>query len=185
MGCGLCLGLLYHTSAYFDDTEASPNNSFEVGIWILEVDGGGETGMYLINEPDPGTIGTQGCTLTNVGNVYAYVNLEDIGLSVSGTGELNNHVTVHLFVDDNGNGLWDVGETSIYGTDADMESINAIIDVTDSYNLDLRLEPGESNSIVLAWKVDGAYEPGEFGGDEVELDILFDISPLPRGWEPG
>lgn len=152
------MGLLGSTFAYFDDAEVSTGNSFEVGTWALD----GGTGTLTVANPDAGDNGTETWTVTNVGSVPGYV---DLNISLAVTGNLSSYLLVHLFVQDNGD---------IYGSAASPAAISGI---AGSYNLNLPLEPGGSSDITLNWSVSDEYTPDVY--DSVELTIVFDIKPVP------
>jgi predicted ribosomally synthesized peptide with SipW-like signal peptide len=155
-----CLGLLYTSFAYFEDTEDSIENTFQAGTWMVDVDGGGSSASHVFQGLGEGDSGTKTWSVTNTGSVSAYVDL-NISVAESGTGDLGDFLTAYLYVS---------GGDDIYGPDA----VNGM---AGSYDLDLPLESGESVDITLDWYVSDGYYPDE--NDQVVLTINFDIQPAP------
>jgi predicted ribosomally synthesized peptide with SipW-like signal peptide len=152
-----CLGLLYTSLAYFEDTEASIVNSFQAGTW--SVDGGSN---HTFRNLTAGQSGTETWTATNTGTVSAYVGL-NISVIEEGTGDLGEFLMGYLYVSDGG---------TICGPDAPVNSLAG------SYDLDLPLEPEESVDIILDWYVDAGYDPYD-ENDKVRFKISFNIQPAP------
>jgi predicted ribosomally synthesized peptide with SipW-like signal peptide len=155
MTAAACLGLLYTASAYFDDTEASTENTFTAGTWAVE--GGGN---HTVHDLSVGDSGTETWPVKNTGTMDVNVDM-DVSVTGSGIGEPEDFMTAHLYASDG---------ADIYGPDA-------ISGMSGSYSLDLLLGPGESWDIILEWTVSEGYEPGE--NDEVRVIVSFDIQPAP------
>jgi len=155
MAAVTCLGLLYASFAYFDDTEASTINIFQAGTWSV-----GGSGSHTFSNLIAGNSGTETWTATNTGTVSAYVDL-NISVTEGGTGDLGDFLSVHLYVS---------GGANIYGP-------GAISGIGGGYNLNLPLEPDESIVIILDWSVEDGYFPDE--NDEIVLTISFNIQPVP------
>lgn len=154
MTAAACLGLLYTASAYFDDTEASTDNTFQAGTWAVE--GGGN---HTLHDLAVGDSGTETWPFKNTGTVSAYVDM-DVSVVGSGIGNPSDYLTARLYVS---------GGDDIYA--------GAINGMGGSYDLDPPLGPGESRDIILEWSVGDGYEPGV--NDEVRVIISFDIHPAP------
>ncbi len=156
MAAAACLGLLYTSFAYFEDTEASTGNSFEAGTWSIKGDSN-----HTFSNLKSYDYGTETWTATNTGTVSAYVDL-DIVVTESGTGDLGYYLMGHLY---------DSGGATICGPDTPVNSMGG------SYDFNLPLEPEESTDIILDWNVDTGYFPDV--NDEVRIKISFDIHPAP------
>ncbi len=154
MAAAACLGLLYTASAYFDDTEASTDNTFTAGTWAVK--GGGN---HTLTNLSAGASGTETWPVENTGTVDVYVDL-DVSVIGSGIGNPSDYLTARLYVS---------GGDDIY--------TGAINGMGGHYNLDPPLGPGESRDIILEWSVGEGYEPGP--NDEVRVIISFDIKPAP------
>jgi predicted ribosomally synthesized peptide with SipW-like signal peptide len=162
---GLCLSLMGSALAYFDDTEASTDNSFEVGTWAIDADGGGNTAALTIEEPNPGASGAKTWAVTNTGTVPAYVDMS-VSVSVSGNVTMVDYVLVHLYV---------AGYAgSIYGSDGSFLPISG---AAGAYDTNLALGPGASLGVALDWNVSDAYVPE--AGDKLIITINLDIKPTP------
>jgi spore coat-associated protein N len=174
--------------AYFSDIEASNGNTFTAGTLDLNLDGGNiNVVKFTVGDVKPGDSGGGTWTVTNVGNIDGYLDLEscsvseDIGSTTdpeladeggSDTAQLGNYLMVHIFVDANNNGSWDTGETDILGTDTVPVQVNTI---AASYDLNLSLVgSGGTNYITLLWSVPAATD-NSIQGDSVTLNIGFEL----------
>ena len=151
--------------AYFVDTEVSTANSFEMGTWAVDADGGGNTVVHTFNNLTAGTGGTNYWTVTNTGTVPAYVDMS-INVAGTGAGSPGDFLLAHIYV------AGYVGD--IYGSAASPLPISA---AGRNYDLNLVLEGGENLVIALDWTVNDAYEPDAF--DEVVFTMSFNIQPAP------
>jgi spore coat-associated protein N len=174
--------------AYFSDIETSNGNTFTAGTLDLNLDGGNiNVVKFTVSDVKPGDSGGGTWTVTNVGNIDGYLDLEscsvseDIGSTTepeladeggSDTAQLGSNLDVHIFVDANNNGSWDTGETDILGTDAVPVHINTI---AASYDLNLSLAgSGGVSYITLTWSVPTATD-NSIQGDSVTLNIGFEL----------
>ena len=176
--------------AYFNDTETSTGNTFTAGTLDLNLDGGNTNVVkFTVDDVKPGDSSGGTWTVANVGNIPGYLDLESIGVSEAigtttepeladevppgtDTAQLGNYLMVHIFIDANNNGSWDMGETDIFGTDAAPAAISGI---AGSYALDLSLTAsGGTNYITLLWSV-GTTVDNRIQGDSVTLDITFEL----------
>jgi predicted ribosomally synthesized peptide with SipW-like signal peptide len=139
--------------AYFSDIDASTDNTFEVGVWKLDV----ASATLVIENVVPGSTGFQTWTVTNTGTVTGYL---DLGIGITPVGLLVDHVTAQLTV--NGGAIYPWGP---------------IIGLAPGFELNLPLGVGASADITLDWLVDGAYVP--VAGDSVTVDIDFDFQGQP------
>jgi predicted ribosomally synthesized peptide with SipW-like signal peptide len=162
MAPAACLGLLYTAFAYFEDTEASTDNTFQAGTWAVDVGGGGNNVSYTFQGLDPGASGRQSWTVTNTGSVDAFVDLD---ISIIEAGGLGGPLMAHLYIS---------GGTDIYGAADSPQPLNG---AGGSYDLNLPLAAGESRDFILDWNVINDYVPGDV--DEVELTLHFNIQPAP------
>jgi len=157
LGTAALLSLLFTAFAYFDDIEASIENSFEVGTWAVE--GGGN---HSYSNLTAGASGKDTWTATNTGSVSAYVDL-NISVIEIGAGNLADFLIGYLYVS---------GGDDIYS--GPVSGIR-----TGRHDLDLPLEPGESVDIILDWYVSDDYFPMPDGHDEARVIISFGIHPAP------
>jgi predicted ribosomally synthesized peptide with SipW-like signal peptide len=183
--CALIGGGIY---AYFSDTETSTGNTFTAGTLDLNLDGGNTNVVkFAVGDIAPGSSGNGTWTVTNVGSIDGYLDLESVGITEgvgtstdpeladepthADTTQLGNYLMTHLFVDTNNNGTWDSEETDIFGTNA---SPAAITNIASSYDLNLSLTHGSTNYITLAWSVPGATD-NRIQGDNVTLSMTFEL----------
>jgi len=156
------LSLVFTAFAYFDDIEASIENTFEVGTWEVDVDsGGGHAASHIFKGLSAGQTGTLNWTVSNTGSVSAYVDVS-ISLSEVGTGDLGDFLTAYLYVS---------GGSDIYPG-------GPISGAAGSYDTNLPLDAGQSRIIVLDWEVGGSYT-GLDANDQVTITISFSIQPAP------
>lgn len=153
--------------AYFVDTETSAGNTFTAGTWGTDV-GAGE---LSVTNPAPGASGNETWTVATSGTVPEYLDLENIEYAETGTGQLGDYLLVHLFVDNDGNGIFDVGDATIYGPDAPINGIDI------SYDLNLVVEGGDSTFITLNWNVSDAYVPGADDSVTCIINFEFELQP--------
>jgi len=175
--------------AYFSDVETSTGNVFTAGTLDLNLDGGNTNVVkFTVSNVKPGDSGGGTWTVTNVGSIVGYLDLESIGVTEAigtttdpeladeptglDTTQLGNYLLVHMFIDANNNGSWDAGETDIFGTNAVPAAINTI---AGSYALDLSLAAsGGTNYITLLWSVATSTD-NRIQGDSVTLDMTFEL----------
>jgi spore coat-associated protein N len=174
--------------AYFNDIEASNGNTFTAGTLDLNLDGGNSNVVkFTVSDVKPGDSGGGTWTVANVGDIGGYLDLEscsvseDIGTSTepeladeggSDTAQLGNYLMVHIFVDANNNGIWEMGETDIAGTDTVPVAINTIVA---SYDLNVSLAGGGGTTYVtLLWSV-ASDTDNRIQGDSVTLNLGFEL----------
>jgi spore coat-associated protein N len=175
--------------AYFSDAETSASNAFTAGTLDLNLDGGSTNVVkFTMSDVKPGDNGGGTWTVANVGSIAGYLDLESISVSEDiGTTtdpelasepthadmtQLGNYLMVHMFIDTNNNGSWDMGETDILGTNAAPVAINTI---ASSYALDLGLAAsGGTNYITLRWSVATSTD-NRIQGDGVTLNMTFEL----------
>jgi spore coat-associated protein N len=174
--------------AYFSDVETSNGNTFTAGTLDLNLDSGNiNVVKFNVGDVKPGDTGGGTWTVTNVGNIAGYLDLENCSVSESvgtttdpeladeggpDTAQLGNYLMVHIFVDDNNNGIWDLGEADILGTDALPVKVNTI---AASYDLNISLTgSGGITYITLTWSVPVDTD-NRIQGDSVTLNIGFEL----------
>jgi hypothetical protein len=151
--------------AFFEDTEESTDNTFEMGTWAVETDGGGNTASNTFSNLEAGDSGMKTWTVTNTGTVPAYVDMS-INVKGSGTGNLADLLLVHIYV---------AGYAgNIYGS---ADSLLPISGAGGYYDLNLVLESSVSLVIALDWTVNGSYQHDD--SDEVVFSMKFSIQPTP------
>ena len=155
------------TVAYFSDTETSNNNYFAAGTLNLTVDGndGVNTVEITVSNQAPGDSGTGVWTLNNTGSINGYIDLHSLVLTDNdngcnepeglvdvtcnnpgaGEGELSANLNVNLFVDVNGDGIFDPGDTTIYS--------GMLSGIAANYDYNLALNAGATKYISLAWDI--------------------------------
>jgi predicted ribosomally synthesized peptide with SipW-like signal peptide len=183
--CALMGGGVY---AYFSDTETSTGNTFTAGTLDLNLDGGNTNVVkFTVGDVAPGDSGNGTWTVSNVGSIDGYLDLESVGVSEDvgtstdpelvdepthvDTTQLGTYLMAHIFVDTNNDGDWDSGETDIYGTNASPAAINGI---AGSYALNLSLAASGTNYITLCWSVPASAD-NRIQGDSVTLDMTFEL----------
>jgi predicted ribosomally synthesized peptide with SipW-like signal peptide len=183
--CALIGGGIY---AYFSDTETSTGNTFTAGTLDLNLDGGNTNVVkFTVGSVVPGDSGNGTWTVSNVGSIDGYLDLESVGITEgvgtstdpelvdetthADTAQLGNYLLGHLFIDTNNDGNWDSGETDIFGTNASPAAIKTI---AGSYALNLSLTHGSTNYIALAWSVPGAAD-NRIQGDNVTLSMTYEL----------
>lgn len=174
--------------AYFSDRETSTGNTFTAGTLDLNLDGGNTNVVkFTVSDVKPGGSGGGTWTVTNVGTIAGYLDLESCNVTESigsttdpeladeggtDTAQLGNYLMAHIFVDANNNGNWDTGETDILGTNATPVAIRTI---AASYDLNLSLAASSgTNYITLRWSVPTATD-NRIQGDSVTLNIGFEL----------
>jgi hypothetical protein len=119
-------GMIY---AYFDDTETSSGNSFTAGTLDLKVNTvDNPTSTFTVSNVYPGATGSVSVTLTNSGTIAGNLATSIISvtnapgttpepeaaLPTTDNGELGANMLVTIWVDTDGDGSLDTGETSLY-----------------------------------------------------------------------
>ena len=160
LAAACCTSLLMAVFSYFDDSQASISNGFTAGVWALNVDGGGDTASREYTGLSANQTGEDTWIVTNTGTIPAYVDFV-ISVSASGTGELEDYLVTHLY----------------FCGGPDVCSGVAIKNIDGNYDQNLPLEAGQSQDLVLDWKVDSGYFPDP--NDIVTVTIVFDIKPGP------
>jgi len=160
LGTAALLSLLFTAFAYFDDIEASIENSFEVGTWDVDVDGGGDSASHIFQGLSAGQSGALSWMLTNTGSVSAYVDLT-IGVTDVGSGDLGDFLQAHIYVSGGG----DIYTGPLSGA-------------TGPHDFNLPLDDGQSRTVVLDWLVNDGYT-GIDPNDKVTFTISFSIHPAP------
>lgn len=174
--------------AYFSDAETSTGNTFTAGTLDLNLDGGNTNVVkFNVSDVSPGSNGGGTWTVTNVGTINGYLDLETVGITESAgtttdpelaneptgldTPQLGTYLMAHMFIDANNNGNWDAGETDILGTNAAPVAINTI---AGSYGLDLSLIASGTNYVTLRWSVPVTAD-NRIQGDSVILGMTFEL----------
>lgn len=119
------------TTAWFSDTETSNGNTFTATSLDLNVDGGNiNVVKFTVSNMRPGNQPKATYTLTNVGTLMAYLDLESIGVTdyenvridpeidagdtTDGVGELSSVVNLRLFIDYGGDGWISTGDVVFF-----------------------------------------------------------------------
>lgn len=174
--------------AYFSDAETSTGNTFTAGTLDLNLDGGNTNVVkFNVSNASPGSSGGGTWTVTNVGTMAGYLDLEATGVTESigtttdpelvneptglDTAQLGSYLMAHMFIDANNDGDWDAGETDILGTNAAPVAINTI---AGNYSLDLPLAASGTNYVTLRWSVPVTAD-NRIQGDSVILGMTFEL----------
>ena len=113
LACALVGGGVY---AYFSDVETSTGNTFTAGTLDLNLDGGNTNVVkFSVGDVAPGDSGNATWTVSNVGTIDGYLDLESIGVTEGvgtttdpeeadepthvDTAQLGNYLLAHLFID--------------------------------------------------------------------------------------
>lgn len=119
------------TLALFSDTETSNGNTFTAASLDLNVDGGNiNVVKFTVSNMVPGNQPKATYTITNVGPITGYLDLENIvvtdyenvriepeisaGDTTDGVGELSSVVGCYLFIDYGGDGWFSTGDKVIF-----------------------------------------------------------------------
>jgi spore coat-associated protein N len=176
------------TWAYFSDPETSTGNTFASGTLDLNLDGGDSNVVkFTVSNAKPGDSDNATWTVTNVGSLPGYLDLEDISIGESAgtstdaeladeggpdTPQLGNYLKVHLFVDADDNGVWDTGETDIYGNNTTYQPINGL---ASNYDTNILLNNSDTNYITMIWSIDGPTTDNKIQGDSVSCNMTFKL----------
>ncbi len=163
--------------AYFNDTEASSGNSFTAGSLDLVIGSAGVTTMSFTNLA-PGYSGDDSIELRNDGSIAGSLSMTVANLTdsegatwepetdVTAPGDLSKNVDVTIFLDANGNGNYDAGDSNLWtGKLNTMSSVN--IDLGD-------LAGSASVRIGFYWSVDTSVG-NDIMGDVTTFDIVFTL----------
>lgn len=189
----LIIGMVGTTTwAYFSDTETSTENTFTAGTLDLELTDASEDGTdsetqtWVFANMEPTDTG--GATLTvnsKAGSIDGYVDLSTISVTdaegtnpeseTSGGNGLSDLLTVHMFFDVDGDGVYEVGDgdTDIYGTSASYAVFSGMAAI---YDMDYALSGGSTTYITLNYEWVSSANDNDAQGDvttftfTVELD---------------
>ena len=180
------------TKAYFSDIENSTGNTINAGTLDLTVDGKNPltTAKFNLSNFHPGSTAHGRYALRNIGSVDGNVDLEnisvsskengceepesDFGLDTScgnpgdGEGELQKHVSMNLFWDNNCNGWLDTGENVIYS--------GLVKDIASSYNTNKPLPGGARRCLGYQFTWNPVQpDNNEAQGDSLEMSLLLSL----------
>lgn len=178
------------TQALFSDTETSTGNTFAAGTLDLNLEGNDiDVAIFNVTDAKPGDSGADVWTVDNVGTINGYLDLHSLTLTDddnscnepeglvdgscgAGEGELSANMTVNLFIDVNGDGIFDVvdGDTTIYG--------GALSGIASDYDQDIPLDAGDTKYISLAWEI-SALTDNAIQSDSTQLDTTFELGQDP------
>lgn len=176
------------TRAYFSDTETSTDNTFSAGSIDLNVDGANTNSVkFTISNMKPGDQPTRNWTLSNVGTINGYLDLENILVTSQendclepeseagdttctpslGSGELQDVINLRLYLDKDKDGYWSTGDIMIYngklGNIAGNYDQNELIAV----GSDVRI-----NAVVDWWSTG---DDNKAMGDGATFDMTFEL----------
>jgi spore coat-associated protein N len=191
------------TWAYFQDTEATKNNTFTAGTLDLTLGGSSnvETALFTVSNVAPGDADAATAALENIGSIAgdlsvtigSITNTESTGdteyekdnIGGAGNGELGANLDVALYFDLDGGG-WGQGDIGLKidsgsyityeNTDGNVDLVYIKADDLASANWAgvYALAASGTVNLVIDWKVDyGTSVNNDFQGDSVEFDVTF------------
>ncbi|MFC2059968.1 TasA family protein [Chloroflexota bacterium] len=179
------------TWAYFSDVETSTGNTLAAGTLDLTVDDNDDPSIVAISVSDiaPGAAAANNVwVIKNVGNISGNFTLTVSAITdgegdnpesennTSGDGELSAQLLSILFVDVDGDGTFEGGDTELYGNGsggmAVLSGLPATYDPTD---------PGLSGAtpvnITLGYQLPSSAD-NEVQGDNCTFNIQFDLAQI-------
>ena len=177
-------GAIGATRAYFSDTETSTGNSFAAGTLDLNLDGANiNVVKFSLTNLVPGDLGTGTWTIYNAGSINGYVDIHSIartdndnlcnepeGLVDSncgaGEGELSANMDINLFIDVNGDGVFDSGDTTIY--------TGHLSEIAANYDQNIALNALATKYISLNWGIPSG-AGNDIQSDSVSVDMTFEL----------
>lgn len=181
------------TVAYFSDTETSTGNTFTAGTLNLNLTDASENGTesetatWVFGNIAPGGSGGAILTVQNTGSINGYLDLSSISATnVEGTNPesetssgtvLSDKLLVYMFWDVNGNGVYDAGDTYVYGTAGTPLALSGI---SSSYNSNYAIVGPSTTYLSMNWTWTSTATDNDVQGDittltfTVELDQIVD-----------
>lgn len=163
--------------AYFNDTETSTGNQFTAGSLDLVLGGSGSTSMSF-SDLAPGSSGASSMMISNDGSIAGALSLtvqnmvDDEGIgwepetNTAAPGDLSANVDIAVFIDADGDGVQDAGESSIW-----TGKLSALASVSASLG---NLAGSASTYIGIAYSV-ATSVGNDIMGDIVTFDIVFTL----------
>lgn len=168
------------TYAYFSDVETSEDNTFTAGTLDLSVDTENpwDTTKITASAMKPGDSGVATMTLKNEGNIDGTLTVDltnlvdDPGTTpepepTPDNGELSANMDIVLWVDADGDGVKDTGETELYSGKLNEYSGGPYTVGT--------LAGGATTYVSLSYSINGAEVGNEIQGDISTFDIEFNL----------
>jgi predicted ribosomally synthesized peptide with SipW-like signal peptide len=173
------------TLAVLSDTETSNGNTFTAASLDLNVDGGDiNVVKFTVGNMVPGNQPKAMFTLTNVGTITGYLDLENIvvkdyenlriepeisaGDTTDGVGELSSVVGCYLFIDYGGDGWFSTGDIVIYNA-----MTNAL---PGNFELDEPINAGSTTYITAIFNWWSTPNDNQAMTDSFTLDIAFELA---------
>lgn len=174
------------TQAYFSDTETSTGNTFAAGTLDLNLDGGNiNVTKFTITNAKPGDLGTGVWTVYNAGSIDGYIDIHSIALTNDdntctepestdgdntcgvGGGELSANMNVNLFIDVDGDGIFDAGDdTTIYS--------GLLSGISADYNQNIVLAASATKYISMNWEIPAA-TGNVIQSDSLTMGMTFEL----------
>ena len=178
------------TWAYFNDTEASADNSLTAGTLDLNIDGGNTAvTTFSVTGKAPGDSGNGSTTLANAGNLIGELDVAFSAITNTGgtsgefgdsSGDLGAVVQIAVYVDVDSSGTWTSGDI---GLKSDGTTYNhptaldyAVIDNygSDTFNAVETMAASASDDIVILWQIPTS-AGNSIQGDSVSFDVTFTL----------
>jgi len=176
--------------AYFNDIETGNGNSFTAASLDLNIDGGDVNVVkFTVGNMRPGNQPKAKFTLTNVGTIDGYLDLENIivtsyentridpekeagdttgGNPGKGKGELQNVVNLRLFIDYDCNGWISTGDKVFYN--------DLVKNLPGNFELNEPITSGSSICIVALFDWWSTPDDDKAQTDSFTLDITFQLA---------
>ena len=168
--------------AAFSDPETSTGNQFTAGTLDLTVDGENPwtSTPVSVGNMKPGDLGVVTLTVYNAGNLSGTLSFDLTNLSDSeGTntepegntaepGDLSANMDILIWVDSNGDGIKDVGETVLY--------IGKLSAEAGPYSIGT-LNSGVTNYVSMSYSIDSGVG-NDIQGDSSSFDLEFTLAQV-------
>jgi len=180
----MSLALGVGATAWFSDTETSTGNTFTAGTLDLQVDGGDSNVVkFTVTNFQPPNQPKATYTLTNIGTVNGYLDLENIvvtdyengindpeaeaGDVTPSVGELSSLIACTMFIDYGGDGWYSTGDVKFY--DAMTSGLPG------NFELDEPLNAGATTYITVIFNWWSTSSDNLAQSDSMVVDIEFEL----------
>jgi hypothetical protein len=178
------------TLAYFDYAKADGVIISDTGRPSLKMSGdGSRDGIFSVSSLIPGASGRNSIRLVNVGDQTGQLGVSFspitntpgvIGEFMDGTGDLGANMEIAVYIDVDGSGDWDSGDTGLrsngatytYPTALEYDAMDNYSDVT--WNAIESMTAATAQDFIIIWRIPVTVG-NEIQGDSVSIDISFFI----------
>jgi len=175
--------------AYFSDIETSTGNTFTAGTLDVKIDGFDDPNVVAVDigPLKPTDTGGNSWNVTNEGNIAGNFTLtvsaitDDEGTNpepetdTTPPGDLSGQLKVILYIDANGNGAFDAGDTELYGDGSGGKAL--LSGMPGGYD---PADPGTGGAspvkIELDWELPNQANNNDVQGDSSTFDITFTLN---------